>query len=72
MTLEIGKTYRIKLTSGEWTDGRFDGLHESGVYLGSGRRTHKRYHFTNLRTGREIVLKSLAKVKEVVPTIMNP
>jgi len=73
MTLEKGKTYRVKLSGGAWTDAVF--LHEE-TYGGGpamdgpyGRRPairkRTRWQFRNIKTGRSIVLKSQQKVKEL-------
>lgn len=63
MELETGKVYRVKHTSGmiEW---KFQNMAEYGA-IGSGRRG-KRYYGKNLKTGKQIVLKSTQKIKGIV------
>jgi hypothetical protein len=67
--LVVGKLYKIKLTSGMWTEGKFLGEIVRGAgnlnsLLFSRRRTRRHYQFENIRTGRIVELKSLQKVRE--------
>jgi len=73
MTLEKGKTYQVKLTSGAWviaeflsedTDGGFAG-NDWTLSFGASIRKRTTYHFRNLRTGRTITLRSQRKVKQI-------
>lgn len=72
MTLEQGKAYRVRLTSGKWvvaefleaqTTGGFDSWQNS---YGTHHHVRKatRYHFRNLASGRTITLRSMRKVKQ--------
>jgi hypothetical protein len=54
----IGANYHIRLTSGSWITATFTGTY---VARYSGRQV-TRYCFTNIRTGRNITLKSRAKI----------
>lgn len=74
VSLERGKTYRVKLTSGRWTEAEFLGDETIGgdSYMprfgpaGGIRRTIRRrtrYNFRNIVSGRTISVKSMAKIK---------
>jgi len=72
MKLEQGKTYRVRLTSGAWTDAVFLEAETLGGYdvnptYAPSRHIRKRtlYQFRNLRTGRSITLRSMRKVKAI-------
>ena len=73
MTLEKGKTYRVRLTSGKWVDAEFlgslatGGFKTSSLSLGITRhiRMRTRYDFRNRESGRTITLRSMRKVKEI-------
>lgn len=61
--LIAGQIYRIRLTDGTWTDGRF--LHvKTTTWLRSRSVTH--FMFRNERTGREIEIKSRQRIKEAM------
>lgn len=61
MILTKGRLYRIRLTSGEWTTAEYLG---ERVISGYTNRVRTRYCFKNMRTGREIVLRSKQKIRE--------
>jgi hypothetical protein len=69
ITPERGKVYIVKHLSG-LIKARFVGEHESGGYsrgpFQSRARTTTHYTFTNLATGRDIVIKSRVKIKQEV------
>ena len=66
--LEIGKIYQIRLAAGHWTNGRYLGPREYQTHRSprdyyqvySRAKTH--YLFLNLATGREIEIKSKARI----------
>ena len=69
MDLTVGTIYRVKHSSGI-IDARFETERvytpprRYGMYeVGRQRRTIRHFEFTNLRTGKRIVLKSTVKVK---------
>ncbi len=55
-----GKTYRIRLTDGSWTDGRFRHVRTTN-WLRSRNVTH--FMFVNERTGRDIEIKSRQRIR---------
>jgi len=59
-----GQLYNIRLTDGHWTTGQFQGIRETN-WLQS--RMVKRYMFRNVLTGRNVELKSLARIKPYTP-----
>lgn len=73
MTLEQGKAYKVKLTTGKWVSAEFlkqetyGGFKTHAGPFAPERQIRKRtrYEFRNLGTGRTITLRSLAKVKEI-------
>lgn len=73
MTLEKGKAYSVRLTSGTWVSAEFLSEETLGGFdveirsFGARRhiRARTRYQFRSLRTGRTITLRSMRKVKEV-------
>lgn len=64
---QIGMVFGIKVGS-NWVRGKFTGrkvtepFHRFGSIDPSVRRSKTRYHFVNLQTGREVVLKSRVKI----------
>jgi hypothetical protein len=64
-----GKTYKIRLTNGTWTEGVFlrelenkrYSYNSNFSYFSFRRNTH--YIFTNVRTGRKIEIKSKQRIK---------
>lgn len=58
--LQPGEIYRVKLTSGAWVEARYNEWHSTQY---AGRRTTTHYHFTNLKSGRTITVKSRAKIR---------
>ena len=69
ITLVKGQVYRIRLTDGRWTDGKFlyeKAAHrrESRVY-GTYTGPNRHFMFENVRTGREIEIKSMQKIREI-------
>ena len=63
-TLELtrGKLYNIKLTDGHWSIGEFQGIRQTN-WLKS--RNIKRYMFRNIASGRNVELKSTARIREI-------
>lgn len=63
-----GKTYIIKLTDGSLVPAKFEGKRVNPGYsnLYFERKATSRYRFTNLKSGREINLKSRLKIKREV------
>ena len=57
-----GAVYRIRLSDGKWVDGVFLYEREYLPYSFSQRRV-VRYVFTNAKTGRDVTLKSMARVR---------
>jgi hypothetical protein len=74
VTLEQGKAYKVRLTSGAWVQAEFLSAETDGGFntvsrtWGTSRHIRKttRYHFRNLASGRTITLRSQRKVKEIV------
>ena len=65
-----GQLYNIRLTDGHWTKGEFQGIRETN-WLRS--RKVKRYMFKNILTGRDVELKSMARIKPYTqPVTMYP
>ena len=70
---QIGQVFGIKISSG-WTRGRFLGTHEYGGFkrqFGSKSRKLTRYEFVNLKTGKEVVIKSKLKIAGRIPEAEN-
>lgn len=69
INLEIGKTYRVRLTSGAWANAKFEGDASIGGYTHHGlgiRRTIRkqtRYLFRNLVSGKAVTIKSTVKIR---------
>lgn len=64
-----GAVYRIRLTDGSWTDGKF--LYEKAPSSGH-FRSNRHFMFENLRTGRTIEIKSVLRVKMTPPWVPGP
>jgi len=60
-----GDVCSICLTDGKWTDGIF--LFASKRAHWPNRQVRTRYTFRNARTGREVVVKSMAKIRKATP-----
>lgn len=74
---QVGQVFGIKISSG-WTRGRFLGTHEYGGHVrnsfGFGlkrSRTLSRYEFVNMKTGKEVVIKSKQKIAGRIPEAEN-
>lgn len=57
---QIGKLFGIKV-SGHWTRGMFQGMNIAKGY-GPNSKSRTRYNFLNMKTNREVVLKSRVKI----------
>jgi len=62
--VEIGAVYRVRWHDGSFTDVRITG--ERGYTPYGGYRRNVRYSAVNLATGRPVVIKSAAKLREKV------
>ncbi len=69
--LERGRTYSIKLTTGKWVRAEYiyetqgGGFNTRSLVFGTTTkiRMKRRYHFRNLSSNREVILRSMQKVK---------
>lgn len=59
--LQRGKIYRIRLTDGSWTAGRYEWT-EKKEKSWANYRSVTHYHFTNMNTGRAVVVKSRVRI----------
>ena len=66
--LTLGNIYRIRLTDGHWTNGKLlrevDTVQCRDCFGHVVNRSKHRFIFENLATGREILIKSMQKIKE--------
>jgi hypothetical protein len=66
--LTRGEVYLIRLTDGRWVKARFERVHLSS-WLKS--RTMKHYMFVNLRTDRDIEIKSRERIRVLIDECPN-
>lgn len=66
--LERGKIYRIRLTDGFWTDGKFLRLAVYNPHFNPNSyfrlRSTTHFLFENVRTGRTVEIKSRQRIRE--------
>lgn len=66
LELTPGRNYRIRLTSGQWTDGRLLGERVIPAFNATWRtgRATTHWRFINIATGRDVEIKSRQRIRE--------